>query len=87
MTAIFSRGDGIVSWPCSMVEEGDFAECIEVHGSHLGLGVNPAVLYAIGDRLAQDEEDWAPFDRGGLRSFFYPNSRRGEVPASMPQAR
>ncbi|MGJ3626009.1 hypothetical protein AB5I41_01755 [Sphingomonas sp. MMS24-JH45] len=48
---------------------------IEVHGSHCGLGVNPAVLYAVADRLAQPEGAWQPLDRSaGLRSWFYPSA-------------
>ena len=72
-TAIFSRTDGIVAWPVSLEPDGPFTESIEVTGSHCGLGHNPAALYAIADRLAQPEGQWAPFDRSGLRSAFYGN--------------
>ena len=41
-------------------------------GSHCGLGHHPAAVYAVADRLAQPEGEWAPFDRTGLRSFVYP---------------
>ena len=73
-TAIFSKGDGIVAWrnciePCS-----DHTDNIEVHGSHCGLGVNPAVLYAVADRLALPEGKWAPFERTGWRAAVYPFS-------------
>jgi len=33
-------------------------------------------LYAIADRLAQPEGRWQRFDRGGLRSFVYPDPHR-----------
>jgi hypothetical protein len=44
-------------------DEGDRSENIEVVGSHLGLGFNPAVLFAVSDRLAQAEGQWQPFER------------------------
>ena len=83
-TSIYSRTDGIVAWQCSVQEAAPQTENIEVEASHVGLGVNPAVLYAIADRLAQPEGQWQPFDRSGLRQLVYrdpaaadcfPNSR------------
>jgi pimeloyl-ACP methyl ester carboxylesterase len=76
-TSIFSRSDGVVAWKCSLEAESELTENIEVQGSHCGLGHNPAVLYAIADRLAQPEGEWKPFDRGGWRGLFYPDPRRG----------
>jgi pimeloyl-ACP methyl ester carboxylesterase len=76
-TSIFSRTDGIVAWRCSLEMESGQTENIEVEGSHFGLGHNPAVLYAIADRLAQPEGEWQPFDRSGLRGLFYPDPKRG----------
>jgi pimeloyl-ACP methyl ester carboxylesterase len=74
-TAIFSRSDGIVAWQDSIQPEGPMAENIEVESSHLGMAVNPLVLYAIADRLAQREGQWQPFHREGLRAAFYRGSR------------
>ncbi len=71
-TSIYSRTDGIVAWPSSIDEESPISENIEVYASHLGLGVNPAVLYAVADRLAQPEGAWKPFDRSGFKSVIYP---------------
>jgi pimeloyl-ACP methyl ester carboxylesterase len=76
-SAIYSRSDGIVAWQGCLEREGAQSENIEVEGSHCGLGHNPAVLYAIADRLAQAEGQWRPFDRSGLRGFVYPDPRRG----------
>jgi hypothetical protein len=73
-TAIYTRGDGIVAWQNCVEPDSPTTDNIEVHGSHCGLGVNPAVLYAIADRLAQDEGHWAPFDRTLLRRAIYPSS-------------
>ena len=71
-TAIYSREDGVVAWQNCVEPQGPETDNIEVHGSHCGLGVNPAVLYAVADRLAQADGDWHPFQRGGLRSLVYP---------------
>ena len=70
-TAIYSRTDGIVAWPCSLEDESPQTESIEIVGSHCGLGHHPAALYAIADRLAQPEGSWAPFDRSGWRRAVY----------------
>jgi pimeloyl-ACP methyl ester carboxylesterase len=75
-TSIYSRSDGIVAWRCSVERAGPQSESIEVIGSHLGLGVNPAVLHALADRLAQPEGRWRPFERSGLRSWIYPDPYR-----------
>lgn len=60
-TAIYTRTDGVVHWSTCIEAEGDRRENIEVTGSHSGLGHNPAVLFAVADRLAQPEDDWRPF--------------------------
>jgi pimeloyl-ACP methyl ester carboxylesterase len=74
-TAIFSRNDGIVAWQNCLEPQAETTDNIEVRGSHCGLGVNPVVLYALADRLAQAEGEWKPFDRTkGFRSFVYPSS-------------
>ncbi len=75
-TSIYSRTDGIVAWQASIDDETPTSENIEVIASHLGLGVHPAVLYALADRLAQPEGAWKRFDRKGLRAFAYPNPAR-----------
>ena len=75
-TAIFSRSDGIVAWQGCMEREGPEAENIEVEGSHCGMGHNPAVLYAVADRLAQPEGQWRRFDRTGLRALVFPDPAR-----------
>ncbi len=65
-TSIFSRTDGVVHWRTSQVRVRHDAENIEVIGaSHIGLGANPAVLWAVADRLAQKEGQFTPFGRRG----------------------
>ncbi len=70
-TAIFSKSDGVVAWQSCLEPDSPQTENIEVEGSHVGLGVNPAALYVIADRLAQGENEWAPFDRSGLRGLVF----------------
>ena len=80
-TSIFSRTDGVVAWQCSVEREAREVENIEVEASHIGLGVHPAVLYAVADRLAQPEGAWQRFDRtSGLRGLFYKDPQRGSAP-------
>ena len=59
-TSIYSRTDGIVAWRCSLNDPGPLAENIEVHASHVGMGMNPLALYAVADRLAQPIGQWKP---------------------------
>jgi hypothetical protein len=71
-TSIYSRSDGIVPWQLSHEPAGAMAESIEiVAASHSGMGVNPLVLGALADRLAQPEGQWQPFELSGMRRFFY----------------
>jgi pimeloyl-ACP methyl ester carboxylesterase len=77
-TSIYSRSDGIVAWQSSLGKEGANAENIEVVSSHVGMGVNPIVLYAVADRLAQPEGQWQPFERHGWRRAVYPRTGRAK---------
>jgi hypothetical protein len=70
-TSIYSRTDGIVAWQCSLNPAGPLAENIEVHASHIGLGLNPLAMMAIVDRLAQDPARWKPFEASGARRWFF----------------
>jgi dienelactone hydrolase len=72
VTSIYSRSDGIVNWRTCLLRPSDTAENIEVHlASHVGIGVNPAALWAIADRLAQREGEFHPFDRTGPFAIAY----------------
>ena len=72
-TSIFTKTDGIVAWQGSVQKAGQNAEVenIIVPASHVGLGVNPLVMVAIADRLAQTEGTWSPFDRSGWREYAF----------------
>lgn len=62
-TSIYSKTDGVVHWTCSIEQEGDKIENIEIPGaSHLGLGHNPISMYVIANRLAQSRDNWQPYN-------------------------
>jgi pimeloyl-ACP methyl ester carboxylesterase len=72
-TSVYSRWDGIVDWRSCLQQVGPTSENIEVLASHLGMGHNPAVLWAVADRLAQPRDEWRPFQRPtglGLGALF-----------------
>ena len=63
-TSIFSKSDGVTAWQNCIEIETEFAENIEVVGSHMGLPHNAMALYAVADRLAQPEVGWQPYAAG-----------------------
>jgi pimeloyl-ACP methyl ester carboxylesterase len=71
-SSLFSRSDGVVHWRTCQCQPCERAENIEVRfASHVGLGVNPAALWAVADRLAQPEGEFWPFDRAGPFAIAY----------------
>jgi pimeloyl-ACP methyl ester carboxylesterase len=50
LTSIYSRSDGIVSWPSCLA---DYATCVEVSGSHIGLAFNRHAYRAVAHALAR----------------------------------
>jgi pimeloyl-ACP methyl ester carboxylesterase len=71
-TSIYSRTDGIVNHQTCLLRPSETAENIEVYlASHVGLGVNPAALWAVADRLAQGEGEFRQFDRSGPFAIAY----------------
>lgn len=73
-TAIYSKTDGVVRWWQCLESEGRCRENIRVLGSHTGLGFNPAVVYAVSDRLAQPLGEWQPFHAPRWAQAFYPRA-------------
>ena len=58
-TSIYSRSDGIVAWQaCVHARRSPRVQDIEIDGSHIGMGWNPAVLAIVEDRLAQRPGKW-----------------------------
>lgn len=79
-TSIYSKTDGIVSWPCSInPPHHRHTENIEVHASHIGMGMNPMALYALADRLRQDPAHWRRFDVQGARRWFFKVAHQPEM--------
>jgi pimeloyl-ACP methyl ester carboxylesterase len=72
VTSIYTRSDGVAEWTLCLEEDGPERENIEVHGSHIGLGHNPAVALAVADRLAQPVGDWQPFEPPHAVRHWYP---------------
>ncbi len=73
-TSILTKSDGIVSWQGSVQHPRDGhaqTENIIVPASHIGLGVNPLVMVALADRLAQPQGEWSPFTRAGWREYLF----------------
>jgi pimeloyl-ACP methyl ester carboxylesterase len=81
-TSIYSRSDGIVAWQCSLNPSAPHTENIEVHASHVGMGMNPLALYVLADRLAQPAGAWQPFDVKGARRWFYKATHQEPLAAS-----
>ena len=75
-TAIYSKEDGIVPWQVCLEEhETAIHQNIQVRGSHLGMGVNPSILYIIADRLQYHEDNWIHFkpNRQFRDALIYPS--------------
>ncbi len=77
-TSIYSKLDGVANWrACAEESIGDRRENIAVLSSHMGFGHDPAVLWAIADRLAQPAGHWQPFKAPSFARALYP-------PAQIP---
>ena len=72
-TAIWTASDGIVPGRSCRQTVSKISENVEVRGSHCGLVANPAVLYAIADRLACDSLNWQPFNPPKSLRWLYPS--------------
>ena len=69
---IYSATDGVVPAHAAVLDSPSRRhENLPVPGSHLGLGVNPLVLWILADRLGQAEGRWRPFDPQGPLSRIY----------------
>ena len=85
-TSIYSRSDGVVAWRACQQTEGPQSENVEVRGSHIGLGFNPATLWVIADRLAQPLGAWAPFRPSPVVARLFPRTeeRSGQRSGARP---
>jgi pimeloyl-ACP methyl ester carboxylesterase len=69
---IYSATDGVVPAHAAVIETASKQhENLAVPGSHVGLGVNPLVLWILADRLSQSEGRWKPFKPKGAVAQLY----------------
>ncbi|WP_263081981.1 alpha/beta hydrolase [Endozoicomonas sp. Mp262] len=59
--SIYSDNDGVIPPSIAREQETPLTENIKVDASHLGLPFSAEVLKIVGDRLAQPDGDWKPF--------------------------
>lgn len=72
-TSIYSRNDRVVSWSKSLVDDRKPRhENIEVRSTHMTLGIDPAVMLVISDRLRKDPDRWKPFQTPSLMGAVFP---------------
>lgn len=71
-TSIYSQWDGVVAWENSLQDHQHGIENVHVYSSHIGMGLNPSVLYVVADRLAQDKDAWQPFETAFPLSAMFP---------------
>lgn len=75
LTAIYSKGDGIVNWQTTLQHDGhDRSQNIQVRGSHCGMTLNPVIWFLVAERLATHPDRWRPFQRSSWRNLFYPDA-------------
>lgn len=78
-SSIFSHSDGVVAWEGSLQKETGTTESIVVPASHLGMGVNPLVMYVLADRLSQPKNEWARFKTSGFKRLFFKKSKAANL--------
>ncbi len=71
-SSFYSRTDGIVSWQHCIEPQSDTAENVRTFTSHLGIGFDPHVLWAVADRLALPEGEMTPFAPPRLLAPLFP---------------
>jgi pimeloyl-ACP methyl ester carboxylesterase len=72
-TSVYSRWDGVVDWRACLQDASASSENVAVHASHLGMGLDPAVLWVVADRLAQPKDGWRPFRPPARFRSLYPD--------------
>jgi pimeloyl-ACP methyl ester carboxylesterase len=73
-TAIYSKGDGIVSWKTAYQKNGhEESQSIQVRGSHCGMTFNPSIWFLAAQLLAISEERWQPVEQDQLCNLVYPS--------------
>jgi len=81
VTAVYTKGDGVVAWQTCVQDPGHQRENVEVPGSHCGLGHNPAAMWVVADRLSQPEGTWSPFVAPMAARHLYPAPAMADLAA------
>jgi pimeloyl-ACP methyl ester carboxylesterase len=81
VTAVYTKGDGVVAWRSCLQDKGHQRENIEVIGSHCGLGHNPMAMWVVADRLAQPAGTWTPFTPPLFARRLFPTPNPSEFAA------
>lgn len=72
VACLYGLSDGIVPPDEAVIDDGQHRhENIRVPASHLGMTVNPMVLWIVADRLAVPEDNWRPFAPKGVTGLAY----------------
>jgi dienelactone hydrolase len=73
-TSVYTKNDSVVPWSRSLVDDRKPRhENIEVRGNHFTLGVDPAVLLVISDRVRREPDRWRPFNAPRFMRAAFPN--------------
>lgn len=73
VTAIYSKGDGIVNWQTTYQKEGhEQSQNIQVRGSHCGMTMNPTIWYLVAEVLANSPQTWKPYEAQSWRKWVIP---------------
>jgi hypothetical protein len=73
-TSIYSKNDRVVPWSTSVVDDRKSRhENVEVRSNHYTLGIDPAVMYVISDRVRRDPDRWEPFKSPALMRAAFPS--------------
>ncbi len=84
-TAIYTRTDGVTSWQNCIDPTGTAGREHRGLRHHNDLGVNPAVILAVLERLGQPEDDWQPFRPPWWAHCSYPEPETTK-PSHMSQS-
>jgi pimeloyl-ACP methyl ester carboxylesterase len=61
-TAVYTTTDGVNRWHLCINADRPRSENVRVRGSHAALGLNPAAVYVVSDRLSLPQGEWRPFE-------------------------
>ncbi|MBI3784392.1 MAG: alpha/beta hydrolase [Deltaproteobacteria bacterium] len=72
ITAIYTRGDGVVAWQACIDDTSPGIEHCEITSTHIGLGISAEVYRIIAQRLARSRNTMGPANHGGEQAACEP---------------